>query len=80
MYNLITIKFYTKPYSIFLQRNGTYFLNNPLISMTNTASSPASFKRSKNCQSLNFQLLLDVRKPLISTLTNWKNYQAPLGA
>ena len=26
---MITIKFYTKPYSIFLQRNGTYFLNKP---------------------------------------------------
>jgi len=25
----ITIKFYTKPYSIFLQRNGTYCLNKP---------------------------------------------------
>ena len=25
----ITIKFYTKPYSIFLQRNGTYVLNKP---------------------------------------------------
>jgi len=24
---MITIKFYTKPYSIFLQRNGTYVLN-----------------------------------------------------
>ena len=33
MQNLITIKFYTKPYSIFfLQRNGTYFLNKPRIS------------------------------------------------
>ena len=31
MYNLITIKCYTKPYSIFLQRNGTYFLNKPHI-------------------------------------------------
>ena len=29
MENLITIKFYTKPYSIFLQRNGNYFLNKP---------------------------------------------------
>jgi len=25
----MTIKFYTKPYSIFLQRNTTYFLNKP---------------------------------------------------
>jgi len=32
------IKFYTKPYSIFLQRNGTYFLNKP----RNFTSSPAS--------------------------------------
>jgi len=31
-YNLITIKFYTKPYSIFfLQRNGTYCLNKTRI-------------------------------------------------
>jgi len=30
MQNLI-IKFYTKPYSIFLQRNSTYFLNKPRI-------------------------------------------------
>jgi len=26
---------YTKPYSIFLQRNGTYFLNKPRISTCN---------------------------------------------
>ena len=31
MYNLITIKFYTKLYSFFLQRNGTYFLHKPRI-------------------------------------------------
>jgi len=31
MYNLITIKFYTKPFSLFLQRNGTYFLNKPRL-------------------------------------------------
>ena len=31
MYNLITIKFYTKPYSIFLQRNGAYILNKSRI-------------------------------------------------
>jgi len=29
MYNLITIKFYPKPYSNFLQLNGNYFLNKP---------------------------------------------------
>jgi len=35
MYNLMIIKFCVKPYSIFLQQNGTYFLNKPCICFYN---------------------------------------------
>jgi len=50
------------------------------MSVTNTVSSTARFKGSKNCQSLKFQTLQDVRRPLSSTLTNWNNYQVSLAS
>jgi hypothetical protein len=53
-------------------------LKGQCMSMTNTVSSTARFKRSKNCQSLKFQTLQGVRNPLRSTLTNWNNYHVPL--
>jgi len=45
--------------------------------MTIIVSSPASFE-IQNSESLKFQLHQGVRNPLISTLTNWNNYQVPL--
>jgi len=53
MYNLITIKFYTKPYSIFfLQRNGTYFLNKTRISEDITVRQSESLLQHKNVSSV----------------------------
>ena len=46
--------------------------------MSNTVSCTARFKTFKNCRSLKFQTLQDVRNPLSSTLTNWNNYQVSL--
>ena len=67
MQNLITIKFYTKPYSIFLHRNSTYFLNKPRNCTLNLWQ-PAQKNNLTNLWCLVIIMTLVRMKPVCSLL------------